>query len=166
MTEKKTRFCEQMYFKVHVFNSIFTFSKQSFNESLDKMQPFIASWTTQILIDSCQAHLPVQYASNIELIPWCCDWQRATLESHMQNKPLVCSIGCLWIFVTLPTPINPKAGCAPVFCYDTLFILRLVNRGPLFPIHKSGSLRGPTANTKSVFKLAVPLFNFTLRLNR
>ena len=32
--------------------------------------------------------------------------------------------------------INPKAGCAPVFCYDTLFIL------------KSGSLRGPTANTK------------------
>ena len=44
--------------------------------------------------------------------------------------------------------INPKAGCAPVFCYDTLFILRLVNRGPLFPTHKSGSLRGPTANTK------------------
>ena len=44
--------------------------------------------------------------------------------------------------------INPKAGCAPVFCYDTLFILRLVNQGPLFPTHKSGSLRGPTANTK------------------
>ena len=34
------------------------------------------------LIDSCQAHLPVQYASNIQLIRqkwhWCSDWQRAT----------------------------------------------------------------------------------------
>ena len=41
------------------------------------------------LIDSCQAHLPMQYASNIELIRqkwyWCCDWQRSTLESYMQN---------------------------------------------------------------------------------
>ena len=50
------------------------------------------------LIDSCQAHLPVQYASNIELVcqrwQWSCDWQRATPELHMQNKPLVCSIGC------------------------------------------------------------------------
>ena len=49
------------------------------------------------LIDSCQAHLPVQYASNIELIRqkwyWCCDQQSATPESNVQNKPLVCSIG-------------------------------------------------------------------------
>ena len=33
-------------------------------------------------IDSCQAHLPVQYASNIEFIRqkwhWDCDWQLAT----------------------------------------------------------------------------------------
>ena len=40
------------------------------------------------LVDICQAHLPVQYALNIELIlkmwHWCCDWQRATPESHMQ----------------------------------------------------------------------------------
>ena len=47
------------------------------------------------LIDSCQAHLPVQYTSNIIFIRqkwhWCCDWQRATPKSHMQNKPLVCS---------------------------------------------------------------------------
>ena len=57
------------------------------------------------LIDSCQAHLPIQYASNIELIGqkwyWCCDWPRATPESHMQNKPLVCSHGCpcsSWLF--------------------------------------------------------------------
>ena len=49
------------------------------------------------LIDSCQAHLPVQYTSNIKFIRqkwhWCYDWQRATPEPHMQNKPLVCSIG-------------------------------------------------------------------------
>ena len=50
------------------------------------------------LIDSWQAYLPVQYASNIEFIRqkwhWCCDWQRTTPESHVQNKLLVCSIGC------------------------------------------------------------------------
>ena len=45
------------------------------------------------LIDICPDHLPVQYASNIELIRqkwyWCCDWQVATPESHVQSKPLV-----------------------------------------------------------------------------
>ena len=57
------------------------------------------------LIDSCQAHLPVQHASTIKLIRqkwyWCCDWQRATFESRMQSNPLVCSIGCPcshWLF--------------------------------------------------------------------
>ena len=49
-------------------------------------------------IDSCQAYLPVQYALNIELICqkwyWCCDWQRATAELHVQNKLHVFSIGC------------------------------------------------------------------------
>ena len=49
------------------------------------------------LIDSCQAHLPVQYASNITFIRqkwhWCRDWQRATHELHVQIKPLVFSIG-------------------------------------------------------------------------
>ena len=48
------------------------------------------------LIDSCQAQLPMQCASNIE-------WPEVTLvllltasltESYMQNKPLVFSIGC------------------------------------------------------------------------
>ena len=54
------------------------------------LQPFIASWTTQNLFYSYQAHLPVQFASNIEFIRqmwhWCCDWQRATPEFHVQNK--------------------------------------------------------------------------------
>ena len=52
------------------------------------------------LIDSCQAHFSVQYASNIEFIRqkwhWCCDWQRATPELPLQNKPLACSTGCLF----------------------------------------------------------------------
>ena len=50
------------------------------------------------LIDSCQAHLPVQYALNIEFIckkcHKCCDLQRATPDLLVQNEPLVCSIGC------------------------------------------------------------------------
>ena len=57
------------------------------------------------LIDSYQDHLPVQHASNIKLFCqkwyWCCDWHRATTESHVQNTPLVCSIGCpcsRWLF--------------------------------------------------------------------
>ena len=41
------------------------------------------------LIDTCHAHLPVQYTSNIEFIrqkwDWCRDWQRATPDSHVQN---------------------------------------------------------------------------------
>ena len=57
------------------------------------------------LIDSCQAHLPAQCALNIKFIRqkwhWYCDWQRATPESHVRNKHLVCSIGCPclhWLF--------------------------------------------------------------------
>ena len=62
------------------------------------LHPFIASWTTQNLIECCQALLPVQFASNIEFIRqmwhWFCDWQRPKPEFHEQNKILVCSIGC------------------------------------------------------------------------
>ena len=55
------------------------------------------------LIDSCQIHLPAQYTSNLirQKWYWCCDCQRATPEWHVQNKPLVCSIGCScssWLF--------------------------------------------------------------------
>ena len=69
----------RFYFRkslTNAFNNFFTF------EAILKwifrfLQPFIASWITQNLIDSCQALLPVQYASNIELICqkcyWCCD---------------------------------------------------------------------------------------------
>ena len=54
---------------------------------------------------SCQTHLPVQYASNIELIRkkwhWCCDWQRATSESHVQKSPLFA-----------PLAVRVHAGCS------------------------------------------------------
>ena len=52
------------------------------------------------LIDSYQAHLPVQYASNIELIRqkwyWSCDWQRATpsrtYETSLLFTPLAARV--------------------------------------------------------------------------
>ena len=76
---------------------IFTFSRQAFNQSLEFGT--VHSLMNYTKFDrSCQAHLPVQFASNIEFIRqmwhWCCDWQRATPELHVQNMLLVCSIGC------------------------------------------------------------------------
>ena len=68
----------------------------TFNQSLEFSQPFKASWTAQSLIDSCQAHLPEHQNSFAS-----CYWQRTTLELHVQNKLLVCSIGfpCShWLF--------------------------------------------------------------------
>ena len=63
------------------------------------------------LIDSCQADLPVQYASNIQLISqkwyWCCDWQRATTEPSLLFAQLAVCVqaGCS----TFPfyTPTKP-----------------------------------------------------------
>ena len=82
------------------------------------------------LIDSCQAHLHVQYASNIELIRqkwyWCCDWQRATPEFHVQNNLLFAPLavyvqaGCsafpfytptnplIWLYLKYKTVLIPK----------------------------------------------------------
>ena len=59
------------------------------------------------VIDSWQAHLPVQFASNMELIRrkwhWSCDWQRATPDSHVQNKSVV--FAPLAILFTLAVPL-------------------------------------------------------------
>ena len=46
---------------------IFTFLKQAFNESLNFATVHSLMNDTN-LIDSCQAHLPVLYASNIEFL--------------------------------------------------------------------------------------------------
>ena len=54
-------------FPKSVYETIFTFSKLSFNESLDFATVHsLINYTN--LIDSCQAHLPMQYTSNIEFI--------------------------------------------------------------------------------------------------
>ena len=54
-------------FSLVVYFLIFTFSKQSFNESLDFAT--VHSLLKDInMINNCQAHLPVEYASNIEFI--------------------------------------------------------------------------------------------------
>ena len=48
--------------------SIFTFSKKAFNESLDFFATVHSLMKGIKVIDSCQAHLPVQYSSNMEFI--------------------------------------------------------------------------------------------------
>ena len=56
------------------------------------------------LIDKRLAHLPVQYVSNTNSFARSDTGDvidRATPELHVQNKPLVCSIGCPcthWLF--------------------------------------------------------------------
>ena len=63
------------------------------------------------LIDSCQAHLPAQHASNIELIcqkwHWCCDWQRATPSRTCKTSLLFA-----------PMAVRVQAGC-PAFPFYT-----------------------------------------------
>ena len=88
-----------------VYFEIFTFSMQTFNKSLDFAPVQSLMNDTQNLTDNCKAHLSVQFASNFKLIcqmwHWCCDWQWATTELHVEKKLLVSSIGCLcshWLF--------------------------------------------------------------------
>ena len=61
MVPKSAELMVQIFYS-YIF--IFSFSKQSFNESLD----FSNLMNYMNLIDSCQAHLPVQYALNTEFI--------------------------------------------------------------------------------------------------
>ena len=78
-------------------------------------------------IDSYQAYLPVQYYPNITFIRqkwhWCCVWQRATPGSHVQIKPLVCSIGypcSSWLFCfTFYTQTKPLIQL-PIKCKTVL----------------------------------------------
>ena len=64
ISEMKIRF---RCFMPNRHKAIFTFSKQSFNEiKIFATVHSLVNYT--ILIDSCQAHLPVQYALSVELI--------------------------------------------------------------------------------------------------
>ena len=59
------------------------------------------------LIDSCQAHLPVQYASN--------SFTRSDTGVVIDSEPLVCSIGC-----------RVQAGCSAFPFYTlTKLLIRL-----------------------------------------
>ena len=49
---------------------IFTFPKQAFNYFFRFFANVHSLMNKLILIDSCKAHLPVHYASNIEFIHW------------------------------------------------------------------------------------------------
>ena len=67
------------------------------------------------MIDSCQAHLFVQLASNSEYIRqkwhWWGNWQQVTPDLQVQNKLLVCSNGCrvhtACSIFPFNTPTNP-----------------------------------------------------------
>ena len=62
------------------------------------LQPFIVSWMTQIWLTAAKFSCPCNtlWTSSSFARSDTCDWQRATPKSHLQNKHLVCSIGCPW----------------------------------------------------------------------
>ena len=79
------------------------------------------------MIDSCQAHLSVQYASNIELIwqkwHWCCDWQRAIRPTSKTGLLLAPSTGCVYdgcssfLFFTQTSPLIQCPIKYKTFCF-------------------------------------------------
>ena len=77
------------------------------------------------LIDSCQSHLPMQYASNIEHRTHSPEVtrRRATPETHVQNKPLVCSMA---VRVHFPFYTKTKPLMQLYFKYKTVLILKFL----------------------------------------
>ena len=71
------------------------------------------------LIDSCQAHMPVQYASKIEFIRhkwhWCCDWQRVTPETSFLFAPLPVRVHTGYSAFTFYTPTKPTVDAITYF---------------------------------------------------
>ena len=102
----------------NIHDIILTFLKQSFNELLDFATVHsLVNYTN--LVDICLAHLAAKHASNIEIIRqkwyWCCDWQRATPESHMHNNVLFA-----------PLVVRVQAGCSAFpFYTPTKLLIRL-----------------------------------------
>ena len=68
-----------------LYNALFTFSKISFNESIDFFFATVHNLMKDInMIDSCQAHLPVQYASNIKGAMKC-DFQQCGILTSVDS---------------------------------------------------------------------------------
>ena len=57
------------------------------------------------LTDSCQAHLPVQYASNIEFIHKKCTGFMIDSESHLSGM-------CITSFLFVPLAVRVHTGCS------------------------------------------------------
>ena len=76
------------------------------------LQPFIASWKTLIWLTSARLTCPCNTLRTSNSFG-CCDWQRATPDSHVQNRPLVCSIGC---------PCSHR-----LFCFSVLHSNKTIN---------------------------------------
>ena len=78
------------------------------------MQPCIASWITQIWLRAaklaCPCNTPLTSNSFASF-----DWQRATPESHVQNKPLVCSKKKLFCGFPGYKPVPP--GWFKIVCW-------------------------------------------------
>ena len=89
---------------------IFTFSKQSFNESLDfATDHSLMNYTT--LIDSCQAQLPVQYALTSN------SFSRNDTGIVIDYEPhLSCTCKASLLFV--PLAVRVQAGCS-AFPFNT-----------------------------------------------
>ena len=109
---------QQIVFLYSRFWNVFYINKYILKASRNFrfLQPFIASWTAQNLIDSCQAHLPVQFTSNIEFVrqmcQCCCDWPgfytklnvwgSLGLDFDYDGGPIIENGGPIFLYMDLP----------------------------------------------------------------
>ena len=94
---------QKLVSKNHDYCLILTFPKQAFNESrfCNHSLPHERHKFNWQLPNSLAHAIHFEHRFIRQKWHWCCDWQRAIPESPMQNKPLVCSIGCPyshWLF--------------------------------------------------------------------
>ena len=117
------------------------------------------------LIDSCQAHLPVQYASNIELTSnsFAGSYTGVMIDSE-PHLSCTCKTGLL-----APKTIVAFLGINQFHRVGLRFVLVLLREHP--KVHRKwfygevGNRTSCLLHWLSVSKMAVPLFHFTLRLN-
>ena len=146
-------FC--VYGNTHLFNvTVLTFSKQSLNESLDfcnRSYPHeLHKFDWQL-----QAHLPVQYASNIELIRQ--KWYWGEFNNASARRALVDWYLSLFIMCKAWHQYNERPRALALL--NLPLVLWLTASHTWVARAKQASC---LLYWLSVFKLAVPLFHFTL----
>ena len=77
--------------------------------NLKILKPFISSRITQNLIDSCQAHLPMHFALNIELISSCDTGVMIDSEPHLSRTSKTS-------FLFDPLTFRVLTGCSAFPC--------------------------------------------------